>query len=57
MPPIDLLLDYEDGQLDFTQTVAMFQDLVNSGLAWRLQGSYGREAARLISEGHVNMPG
>ena len=50
------LMDYEDGDLDFDQTVALFQDLVNSGLAWSLQGTYGRTAKTLIDYGYVTAP-
>ena len=47
------IIDYETGQLDFDQTVELFQELVNSGLAWKLQGHYGRTAQELISQGYV----
>ncbi len=47
------LWDYETGSLDFDQVVELFQHLVDSGIAWSLQGSYGRTAAALIEAGHV----
>lgn len=42
------VIRYEQGELDEDDTVAMFQRMIDSGMAWRLQGSYGREAMRMI---------
>ncbi len=44
-------MDFEAGELDEDQVVAGFQHLIDSGLAWQLQGFYGRTAARLIEAG------
>jgi hypothetical protein len=48
---------YEDGDLEFDDVVDLFQTLVDSGLVWQLQGSYGRTAAALIASGDVVLPG
>lgn len=56
MNQLDQIMAYEDGRLDEEGTVALFQDLVNSGLAWKLQGHYGRTARQLIEAGLVTMP-
>lgn len=53
---ISRIFAYEQGELDEGDTVDLFQELVNTGLAWDLQGSYGRMAARLIEEGIVTPP-
>lgn len=47
------IIAYEDGELDEEQIIALFQQLVDSGLAWQLQGSYGRTAKALIEAGLV----
>lgn len=50
------IMAYEQGDLDEEQTIELFQDLVNSGLAWQLQGSYGRTAKALLDAGLINAP-
>ena len=52
-PDINELMAFENGELGVDDTVDLFQRLVNSGLAWQLQGFYGRTASRLINEGLV----
>jgi hypothetical protein len=54
MPDIDKIISYEQGELDDDQTVELFQELINSGLAWTLQGHYGRTAAALIEAGRCH---
>jgi hypothetical protein len=50
------IIAYEFGDLDEIETIALFQELVNTGLAWQLQGSYGRMANKLIGNGDVTLP-
>jgi hypothetical protein len=51
MNQIDKIMAFESGDLDFETTIELFQELIDSGLAWQLQGSYGRTARALIDEG------
>lgn len=53
---VDFIIAYENGELSEDEIVAGFQDGVNTGLVWQLQGSYGRTAQRLIQEGLVTRP-
>jgi hypothetical protein len=50
------IIDYEHGELEEDEVIELFQELVNSGLCWNLQGSYGRTAAALINAGLVTFP-
>lgn len=51
---VSRLMDYEDGIMEDEEDVLdLFQDLVDTGLAWQLQGSYGRTAAALINAGKI----
>lgn len=50
---IGAIIDYESGSLDYDGTIRLFQHLVDGGIVWRLQGSYGRTAAALIESGEV----
>ena len=42
------IMDFESGQLGNQKTVELFSHLVKTGMAWTLQGSYGRMARHMI---------
>lgn len=48
---LDRLIDHEEGRLSEPETVQLFQQLIDTGLAWKLQGHYGRTAQALIEAG------
>jgi len=48
---VDKIIRYENGTMNEDETIQFFQELINSGLAWQLQGHYGRTAKYLIEEG------
>ena len=49
----DKIIAFEDGELTEEETIELFQGLVDTGLAWQLQGFYGRTAKQLIDAGLV----
>ena len=55
MPYFNALMAYENGELDIEDTFDLFQDLIDSGLAWQLQGHYGRTAQSLIDDGYCHV--
>ena len=55
MDQIDKIIAYEQGELDEEETLELFQALVDNGMARTLQGSYGREAARLLNAGLIDL--
>tara|TARA_R110000868_G_scaffold322709_1_gene583661 strand:+ start:434 stop:613 length:180 start_codon:yes stop_codon:yes gene_type:complete len=42
---------------DEQEVIDAWQHLVDTGLAWSLQGSFGRTAAQLIEEGIIQKKG
>jgi len=50
---VDRIMAYEEGSMDQQDMLRFFQELIDTGLAWSLQGHYGRTAARLIKAGLV----
>lgn len=48
------IIAYESGDMDTEeQLIELFQYLVDTGLAWQLQGHYGRTATALLDDGYL----
>ena len=54
---LDFIIIYEQGELEPDAQLALFSYLVRSGLAWKLQGVYGRQAVSLINGGWLDKQG
>ena len=45
----DMLIKYENNELETKEEIiALFQELIDAGVVWQLQGHYGRTAIALI---------
>ena len=50
---VGAIMAYESGELDDDGIVELFQHLLDTGLVWQLQGSYGRMAESMINRGII----
>jgi hypothetical protein len=50
---INAIIAYENGELEGSDVLDLFQALVNDGTAWQLQGHYGRTAQALLDQGLI----
>jgi hypothetical protein len=53
---VDQLIAYEEDQITGDQEVAFFEQLVERGRCWQLQGHYQRIAATLLETGPMSSP-
>jgi len=54
---VGFIVAYESGELTEDQVTDGFQHLIDNGMAWKLQGSYGRQAMRFIHDGLCHKAG
>ena len=50
------VLLYETDQMSEQEMISLFQDLVDTGMAWKLQGHYGRTSMILLDAGVIAPP-
>jgi len=55
-PSLDQILAYEGGEMTEEETIAFFQEMIDSGIIWKLQGAYGRTAKAFIDAGLCTLP-
>lgn len=48
MPDIDDIIAFENGEMSEDQIIALFQQGIDAGWVWELQGLYQRTALALI---------
>jgi len=56
MNAIDAVILIESGDCSQDELIEAMQSLVDSGIVWELQGSYGRLANQMIEAGLLTTP-
>jgi hypothetical protein len=54
---VNQIIAYEAGELKGNEVIRLFSKLIKNGMAWSLQGSYGRMAESLIDRGYLSAKG
>jgi hypothetical protein len=44
---------YENGEMEYEDVITLFQNLLDTGTIYHLQGSYGRQMQRFLNSGEV----
>ena len=53
---LDQIIAFEQGEMSEDETLDFFQDMINAGTVWELQGFYQRTAIRFIQQGLCTLP-
>ena len=53
----DMIINFEEQQCTIEEILELFSVLIQTGMAWSLQGSYGRLARHLIDQGSLSEDG
>jgi hypothetical protein len=54
---IDKIVAYELGDMNEEETIEFFQELMDTGLVWNLQGHYSRAAQAMVDAGLLSAEG
>ena len=57
MDLMNRVVQYESEDHSLEWVLQLYADLIATGLAWQLQGRYGREAKAMIDEGLITVQG
>ena len=57
MPSVTDVIAFEEGEMSQEEAVEFMAALVKSGMAWQLQGFYGRTANSMIEAGLISEEG
>ena len=48
---VERIIQYESGQMNPSEMILFFQELIDTDIVWELQGNYSRVARNLIEDG------
>lgn len=51
------IIEFESGGLNDAEVVELFAELIRNGMAWSLQGHYGRTASSMIEMNLISKQG
>ena len=54
---VGLMMSFEDGTISDDGFIKLFEHLIKTGMAWTLQGFYGRTAKAVIEKGFIDNEG